>query len=346
MSSIPQTPLISIIVPCYNEERTIGLLLQAIYSQTIPKEQIEVLVADGLSTDHTRDVIRSFQDSHPELRIRILDNPRRIIPAALNLAIENSRGEFILRLDAHSAPYPDYVERCIQALQNGLGANVGGAWEIRPFGNQGNPPTAIARSIAAAASHPLGVGDAFYRYASKAQAVDTVPFGSFHRSLIDRIGGFDETLETNEDYEFNVRVLRSGGVVWLDPAIRSIYYARPDLKALAKQYWRYGFWKSRMLRRYASTLRWRQALPPAFVSCLLILAILSPWSLMARWLLILQIVVYTTILFLAAIPVAVTNRNPYLLFGLPISITIMHLCWGTGLLAGLLTPVRKQESQR
>lgn len=345
MSELPLSPKISIIVPCYNEERTIGLLLKAILSQTVPSEQLEVIIADGLSTDRTREVIQAFQDSHPALTIQIIDNPRRIIPAALNLAIQASHGDTIIRLDAHCMPYSDYIERCLQALQTGKGDNVGGVWEIRAFENEGQPPSAIARSIAVAAAHPLGVGDAYYRYATHPQSVDTVPFGSFKRSLIESIGAFDETLLANEDYEFNVRVRQSGGTVWLDPAIRSIYFARPDLIALAKQYWRYGFWKAHMLRRYANTLRWRQALPPAFVSSLIILSILSPWSSLARGLLGIQVAVYITILFLATIPIAIKKKDPFLLLGLPLSIITMHLCWGSGLLAGLLTPVRNREKQ-
>ena len=127
----------------------------------------------------------------------------------------------------------------------------------------------MAQSIAAAASHPLGVGDALYRHASKASQVDTVPFGAFKRELLALVGFFDESLLTNEDYEFNTRIRKSGGTIWLDPAIRSVYFARPTLAALARQYSRYGFWKWRMLRRYPETLRWRQGLPPLFVLSLL-----------------------------------------------------------------------------
>lgn len=334
--------MISIIVPCFNEERTIGLLLEAIAQQTIPLEQMEVVIADGLSTDRTREVIQEFQRAHPALAISLVDNPRRIIPAAINTAIRHSRGETLLRLDAHCTPYPDYVERCQAALEAGRGANVGGVWEIRPFAAPGKPPSAMARSIAIAAAHPLGVGDAFYRYATHAQAVDTVPFGAFRRSLVERIGGFDETLLTNEDYEFNVRVKQSGGVVWLDPEIRSVYFARPTLASLMKQYWRYGFWKAQMLRRYARTLRWRQALPPAFVASLVVLGLLSFWLPWARLLLLLQTSAYFLILLAVSIPLALSKKDLYLCLGLPLAIATMHLSWGAGNLAGLFNPGRKQ----
>ena len=226
---------ISIIVPCYNEEKTILLLLNAILDQTYPIEQMEVVIADGLSSDNTRANINGFQAAHPVLVIRVVDNPERSIPSGLNKAIRAAKGELIIRLDAHSIPAPDYVERCQSALRLGLGDSVGGVWDIRPLDQSWQ-----SRAIALAASHPLGVGDAHYRYSSTAQVVDTVPFGAFHRSWVDRIGYFDETLLTNEDYEFNVRLRKAGGRIWLDPSIRSVYFARSNLTELANQYWRYG----------------------------------------------------------------------------------------------------------
>jgi glycosyltransferase involved in cell wall biosynthesis len=272
-------PKVSIIVPCYNEQSTIRLLLEALCEQTYPRSDMEVIVADGLSTDGTREVIAAFQKDVPDLSVRIVENPNRYIPSALNRAIEAARGEIIVRFDGHSKPYPDYVENCIAAHRAGLGDNVGGVWEIRPGAD-----TWIAKSIAVAAAHPLGVGDALYRHAKQAAEVDTVPFGSFRRTLIERLGFFDESLLTNEDYELNARIRKSGGKIWLDPSIRSVYFARATLWQLLRQYWRYGFWKWRMLRRYPDTLRWRQALPPLFVLSLVGLILLS-FILIARILL-------------------------------------------------------------
>ncbi|HSV85120.1 MAG TPA: glycosyltransferase, partial [Levilinea sp.] len=186
--------LVSIIIPCYNEQATISLLLDAIYAQTYPRASMEVVIADGMSTDQTRTVIQNFHNSHADLVVRVVDNPRRIIPAALNCALNVAGGEYILRLDAHSAPTRHYVERSIAALEANKGDNVGGLWQIQP-GNEGW----VAKAIAAAAGHPLGVGDARYRYSNQPGIVDTVPFGAFRRDLIDRIGRYDENLLTNED---------------------------------------------------------------------------------------------------------------------------------------------------
>jgi glycosyltransferase involved in cell wall biosynthesis len=329
---------VSIIVPCYNEQSTIRLLLDALREQTFSHADMEVVIADGLSTDNTREEIAAFQRNHPGMDVHIVDNALRSIPAAVNRAIESSRGEIVLRLDAHSRPYPDYVERCVTALKENRGDNVGGVWEIHP-----GTDTWIARSIAVAAAHPLGVGDALYRHAKFAAEVDTVPFGSFKRALIERIGYFDETLLTNEDYEFNTRIRKMGGKIWLDPSIRSIYFARSTLQELARQYWRYGYWKLRMLRRYPDTLRWRQALPPLFVLSLIVLALIAlfvPWG---GRLLAGEILVYLFILFVAGAWSALRKQSPYLAVGLPLAISVMHISWGSGFLWSML-PLRKNKN--
>ena len=326
-------PKVSIIVPCYNEQSTIRLLLEALCEQTYPRAEMEVIVADGLSTDGTRDAIHAFQKDVPEMSVRVVENVKRSIPAALNRAIEVSGGEIILRLDGHSKPYPDYIANCITAHQAGRGDNVGGVWEIRP-----GAKTWIASSIAVAAAHPLGVGDALYRHTKYAAEVDTVPFGSFRRALVEQIGFFDESLLTNEDYEFNARIRKSGGKIWLDPSIRSVYFARSTLLELIRQYWRYGFWKWRMLRRYPDTLRWRQALPPLFVLsvvCLFLLSIIVPF---AGILLAVEILLYISIMIFAGLLAALRHQKAYLILGLPLGIFAMHVAWGSGFLWSTLTP--------
>ncbi len=324
-------PFVSIIVPCYNEEATIRHLLEALSAQTYARDLMEVVISDGLSTDHTLEVIAAFQQECPDLQVLVEKNPARTIPSGLNQAIRLARGEVLIRMDAHSMPIPEYIEGCVAALEAGKGDNVGGVWDIRP-----GAATWVAESISIAAAHPLGVGDAMYRLKAQAGAVDTVPFGSFRRSLIEKIGPFDETLLTNEDYEFNTRIRHAGGVVWLEPSIRSVYFARPTLSQLAKQYWRYGFWKWRMLRRYPSTLRWRQALPPLFVLILAVLFVLSLGIGIARILLFIQVLTYLTVLGLVGLISAIEKQKPYLLVGLPLSIATMHLAWGAGFLWSIL----------
>ena len=324
---------VSIIVPCYNEQATIHLLLEALYRQTYPHQALEVVIADGGSTDGTQSVIKDWQSRHPDLTIKLIENSKRTIPSALNAAIAASSGEVIVRLDAHSEPDREYVDRAVTALIAGLGENVGGVWDIRPSRDHW-----MAQSIAVAAAHPIGVGDARYRYSDQAGAVDTVPFGAFHRHLLDRVGMFDETLLSNEDYEFNTRIRRSGGKIWFDPQIRSVYYARGDLASLAKQYWRYGFWKWQMLRRYPGTIRWRQALPPLFMSTLVVLTLLTLFITWMGWVLIAILGFYIGVLLVASLQLAIKHRYFAILAGVPLAIATMHFSWGAGFLWSILHP--------
>jgi len=323
--------LVSIIIPCYNEQKRIHTLLAAIYAQTYPRDSIEVVIADGNSTDNTRAIIEGFTLTCPDLSIHLIDNPKRTIPSGLNKGIKASHGDIIIRIDAHSQPYPDYVERCVDALVSGLAENVGGVWEIQP-GDQ----TWMAHSIARAAALPIAVGDAMYRHATKPAYVETVPFGAFKREMLALVGFYDETLLTNEDYEFNSRILQSGGRIWLDPKIRSQYFARSTLAELSMQYWRYGFWKWKMLRRYPKTLRWRQALPPLFVLSLL-LTIVAAIFYHQLWIIPLgELIIYYLILMVVSFQTSLQKKNWKLFFGIPPAIITMHFSWGLGLLWSII----------
>lgn len=326
-----EAPTVSVIVPCRNEALRIGGLLAALAAQRYDLARVEIIIADGGSTDGTHRAIDVACAQYPMLDIQVLDNPNTSIPAALNLALAAARGTYIVRMDAHSAPHPEYLARCISLLEAGRGANVGGVWQIAP-----GAETLIARGIAAAAGSPLAVGDAKYRYTSQAGPVDTVPFGAFRRDLALRLAGYDETLLANEDYEFNVRIRWNGGTIWLDPQIRATYYARPTLRALARQYWRYGFWKQHMLRRNPETLRPRQVAAPTLVATLSVLSLLAPFARIARWLLALVLALYAGLLALAAGGAARKERKPALLVVVPPAVATMHLAWGSGFLAGML----------
>ncbi len=303
------------------------MLLDAVLEQTYPRSNMEMVIADGLSEDRTREIISDFRRAHPDLAVSVQDNPGRTIPTGLNLAGAASRGEVIVRLDAHCIPIPEYVERCVDALEAGKGSVVGGVWIIQP-GGRGFVPAGIAR----AAAHPLGVGDAMYRLHATEGPVDTVPFGAFRRRLFDELGGFDRNLLTNEDYEFNARVRQRGGVVWLDPRIQSTYIARASLPALARQYWRYGFWKLKMLRRHPGSIRWRQALPPLFVLSLLVVAVLSFFLPLARLILLAEVATYVIVLLAAGLEAAIRLHMPSLIAGLGLAIATMHIAWGSGFL--------------
>lgn len=331
------TPEVSIIIPCLNEEKTITELLTAILHQTFPIEKLEVLISDGISVDNTRKRIEDFRKAHTELKIRVLDNPTRTIPAGLNLAIRSAAGNIISRMDAHAIPAADYVERSVTALKAGLGDNIGGVIDVRPGAD-----TWIARGISVATAHPLGVGDAKYRWTTKAGEADTVAFGTLFRSKFQEIGLFNEELKANEDYEFNARLRTIGGKIWIDPAIRAVYYSRATLPGLAKQYFTYGFWKFRMLQKNPNTLRWRQALPPIFVLGILMLLLLSGFISLARILFIISLGFYFIILLAASSVVAVKRKDLTILFSIPLAILTMHFSWGSGFWWSLLN--RKKQS--
>lgn len=333
-------PPVSIIVPCRNEEERIQGLLEGILEQTYPHGAMEVIIADGASEDRTLERIEEFRE-RADFRLRVVENPERSIPAGLNRALAAATGEIVVRLDAHSVPAPDYVARCVEALEEGRGDNVGGVWDVQPGG-----PGPVARAIAAAASHPLGAGDARYRVGGRAGVVDTVPFGAFQRETLERLGGFDSRLLANEDYELNLRLRQSGGSVWLDPRIRSTYFARPTLAALARQYWRYGSWKAEVVRRHPGSLRWRQGLPPLFVAALAATsaaAVLIPklWVLPA-----LMLGGYLLVLATGGIHAAWRRRDAGVLPFFPPAVAVMHLAWGAGFLWGAVRSVVREAVRR
>jgi succinoglycan biosynthesis protein ExoA len=334
-----QNILVSVIIPCYNEEKTIAKVLQALSDQTFPIINLEVLIADGLSEDLTRKEIDQFCQMHPDLQVRVLDNTKKTIPSGVNLAIQAAVGAYIIRMDAHSEPNESYIQKTVELLEAGKADNVGGVWKIQPSAR-----TWVAESIAAAASHPFGVGDAFYRFATTGRYVDTVPFGGIKKELIQKIGLFDETLLSNEDYEFNTRILAKGGKIWLDPEIQSNYYARENFKQLAAQYWRYGYWKFQMLKRYPDSLKLRQALPPVFVLSLLGLGLLSLFWLPARWLLGAELLLYFLVLLGGSMKEVLKRKRGFLLFGMPLAIFIMHTVWGSGFLFSVLTSFSRRTT--
>jgi cellulose synthase/poly-beta-1,6-N-acetylglucosamine synthase-like glycosyltransferase len=333
------TELVSVIIPCYNEEDTIVMLLEALATQDFPLDKIEIVVADGMSEDRTRMFIAEFENHHPGMNIRIIDNRKRNISAGLNTAIKYSNGEYIIRLDAHSIPRPDYIRNCIQLLQDERFANVGGVWEIKP--GQSN---CAARGIAAAASHALGAGGVRYRVGGSAGPVDTVPFGAFRRSWIERVGKFNETLLTNEDYEFNVRLRNAGGVIYFDPKIKSIYLARSNFPDLARQYWRYGYWKAQMLMNNPGSVRIRQLIPPVFVLSMLVLVMLLPITRLAFILLCTLLSAYVALLSLSTFVEVFVSKDIGLVLSFPLAIVTIHLTWGSAFLMGIFDSIFKRAN--
>ena len=243
---------VSVIIPCYNEERFIGNALEQL-SHQFESDRYEIIVIDGMSDDNSRAVIEDFRKRRPDVSVSLVENPARNIPTAVTLGIAAASGNVIARMDAHAAPSAGYIRRCVEVLRTGNAGVVGMPCMVRAGAD-----TLIARGIAAAVSHPFGIGDAKYRLGAGGppqESVDTVAFACFRKSLWQELGGYNESLHTNEDYDFNYRVRRSGRDVVLDRAGHCDYFARTTLKALAAQYLRYGGWKAEMIRLHPASIR-------------------------------------------------------------------------------------------
>ena len=328
---------VSVVIPVLNEECTIVPLLRALRRQTYPVGLMQVVIADGGSQDATREMIRGYAARHPELAILLEENASGSVPAGLNVAVSRSSGEIVVRFDGHSEPFPDYIERCVAALTAGLGDNVGGRWKVMPS-RRGAVPAAIAF----AAVHTLGAGDARYRTGGQAGPVDTVPFGAYRRSTFEAVGPYDETLLANEDYEWNVRLRASGGCVWFDGEIQCVYRPRETYRALGRQYFRYGFWKFRMLLGAPESLRLRQAAPPAALVLAATLGVACRRRPVALVALGPMAGAYTAALVRAGLAASQGTGHRQLAASVPVALAVMHLSWATGFLSsGVVETVRR-----
>ena len=317
--------MVTVVVPMRNEELYIAKCLRSIAEQDYPKDGLEVLVVDGLSDDRSREIVEEFRQEHPF--IRLLDNPRRIIPAAMNIGIKEAEGEVIIRVDGHCRLAPDYISQCVRYLEERGAACVGG-----PIESIGQTP--MARTISLAMSSPFGVGDAYFRYSQKERYVDTLAFGAYRRQVFDQIGLFNEALTRNEDYDLNYRLRQVGGKIFLTPAIKSFYYTRSTLGQLWAQYFWYGFWKVQMLRKHPRSVRVRQLVPPLFVLILLLSGALSAISSLAAWVFALVVASYLSLSLAFSFSIAARKGWRYLPI-LPVIFACLHLSWGLGFLYSL-----------
>lgn len=324
-------PSVSLVIPCYNEERFIATVLENLLPQ-YPLSRFEIIVIDGMSEDGTRETVERFIAQHTEARVRLIDNPERNIPAALNLGIKAAEGEIIVRMDAHSVPSANYVRRAVEVLETRDAQVVGMPWRIAA-----GAQTPVARAIALAVAHPFGIGDAKYRTTNvQTQYVDTVPFGIFRKSLWMQLGGFNEELLANEDYDFYYRVRRDGGRILLDTDAHCTYFARPTLKELARQYVRYGGWKAQMVKLHPSSIKLRQVVAPAFVLALSGFGMLGLlWR--PAWLALLFILAaYSTLALWFGFRAATKRDEPALSPLIALVFFVVHVAWGGSFLRGLV----------
>ncbi|MCK9422557.1 MAG: glycosyltransferase family 2 protein [Bacteroidales bacterium] len=332
-------PFVTIIVPCFNEEKYIRSLLDNILEQDYPSDRYEVFVIDGMSIDHTREIIEEY--SMRQSAIRLLLNEKRFVPFALNLGIRQSKGEVIIRLDAHSRYPANYISRLVGYLFELNADNVGGVWDTKPANDSPK-----ATSIAIALSSVFGVGDSHYRLGVKeVRKVDTVPFGCFRKDLFDRIGLFDEELLRNQDDELNARIIENGGTIYLIPDIIITYYARPDIGALTRMFYQYAFFKPLVNRKLKKPATVRQFIPPLFVLFLFfgwMVIFISPGFLTFF---LIGIGLYLLFNIFFTFKSIWENGKKYLLLYLPWIFFFQHMAYGLGYIVGIINFVFIKKSQ-
>ncbi|MBZ5570908.1 MAG: glycosyltransferase family 2 protein [Acidobacteriia bacterium] len=326
---------VTVIVPMRNEERCIERCLKSILVNDFPKDQWEILVADGMSTDHSRPIVAGLILSFP--RIRMIDNPAKITSSGLNNGILQARGDVIIIMGAHSE-YPDnYITTCMRELEKTQADVVGGRLNTQPGAD-----TLVARTIALMSQHPFGVGPSAFRTGNVGKWVDTVPYGAYKREVFQRAGLFNEELARNQDYEFNARVRKAGGRLFLSPALEVAYYNVPNAKRLAVQAFNNGFWLPRMWYACPASICIRHSLPLIFTVALLGGAVLSLFTSAGLVLLAVLLLAYGLAAGTAAMGIALHEGKQYffLLLGL---FFIHHFIYGLGSLAGFFTVLPRRS---
>lgn len=323
-----ELPRVSIVLPCRNEAKYIARCLDTLLATTYPHDRLELLVMDGASEDKTREIVLQYAERYPW--IRLLDNPRRIVPAALNAGIRAATGELVVRVDAHALYPPDYLRRLVDALIANGADNVGGPVIVLPARR-----TATGRAIAIALAHPFGVGNSWFRIGSaQPRWVDTVAYGCWRRDLFDKVGLFDEELVRDQDEEFNYRTTAQGGRVLLVPEAVSYYYARPSPRLAGRMLYQYGYFKPLVALKVGRIATVRQLAPPLFVLALILGAALAPFSFVARMVWLGMLLSYGAALLTcmaSAVRAHGLRAAAALLFVFP----VLHVSYGWGYLHGL-----------
>jgi glycosyltransferase involved in cell wall biosynthesis len=318
--------LITIILPIRNEAKYIKQTLEPILYQKDIEQEIEILIVDGMSTDDTRNIITKYQKGHPN--IHLIDNPEKIVSTGFNRALNESKGDIIIRVDGHCEIAPDYIQKCLECLEKINADCVGGATEHVASG-------LVGKSIKMAQSSFFGVGGvSFRKKVEKGKYVDTLAFGAYKREVFNQLGGYDEELVRNQDDEFNFRMIQNDGKIWLDPFIKSTYTQRNSFMGLFKQYFQYGFYKVRVVQKRRGIASWRHVVPGLFVLGLLTsLSIFIIYGnnipILSLWLPYLSFSISATILELIKTP-----SNFISVMMLPLTFYILHISYGSGFLLG------------
>lgn len=324
-------PRVSVVIPCLNEGQTIGWCLDSILASDYSQEQLEIIVADGGSTDGTREIVQAYASRSP--CIRLVDNPRRSIPTGLNAGIRAASGDVIARMDAHSSCEPGYLRACVGYLRTTEADSVGGR-----IVTVGRADSRVGRAIAAAMATPFGVGSSMFRVAQGGEPVwaESVPFACYRRSVFDRVGLFNELLLRSEDVEHQQRMRAAGCRTLLVPALLSYYYARSNLRSVIRHAYDNGRWAilpTRYTRSVVVSLR--HLVPLFFVAALVSLSLLAIRLPTAGYLLAAMLGVYGMASIVSSVAVAWRRREPALLVFLPVVFVVLHVSYGLGSLVAL-----------
>lgn len=316
--------IVSVVMPIYNEEKHIGKCIDSLLLQDYPVDKMEWIFVDGCSKDKTIEILKEYQRKYPEL-IKIFNNPQKIVPYAMNIGIEASRGKYIVRLDAHADYANDYISKCIYYLENTDAENVGGVAETKSNGFMGN---AIAKML----SSKFGVGNSQFRTNGESGYVDTVPFGAFKREVFSKYGGYDERLVRNQDNEMNFRIRKNGGKVYLANDIHLSYYCRDSIKGISSMARKNGMWNIITMKLCPGSMGMRHFIPFLFVVSLLGLSLLGILHSIFWMLLGLEVVAYSALNVFFSIKQATSIKE---FFALIVLFPIFHIAYGIGSLIGI-----------
>lgn len=307
------SPFVSIIIPCRDEEKFIRECLDSIAKQDYLKEKMEVLVVDGMSEDRTREIIKNYLEKHSS--IKLLNNPRKFTNFAFNTGIQEARGKIIMLMGAHATYKKDYISKCVKYLNKYNADNVGGVIKTLPINN-----TVIAKAITIVLSHPFGAGGSYFRISTKeSKEVDTVFGGCYKREVFDKIGLFNKNLIRSQDIEFNLRLKRAGGKILLVPDIVSYYYPKSNLKDFFLQNLKTGFWVTYSVKFTKTPLKLRHYLPLIFILTLP----LSIWP-------------YISISLFFSVQIAIKEKDFRLFFITPLTFMARHFGYGLGSVWGII----------
>ena len=340
MTKAEALPFVTVVVPCRNEEKHIARCLESILANDYPKERMEILVLDGMSEDRTREIVAGYSERYA--LVRLVDNPKKHIPVAMNIGIREARGERILKMDAHSTYQAEYISRCVQ-YQDLYGAeNAGGVWKMVPGAD-----TATARAIVLGLGSRFGSGNANVKVGvDKPTWSDTTAFGCFKKELFDRIGMYDEKLLSSSDLDLNQRISAAGGGILVAPDVVVNYVADADLRALRRHVFADGVWISYVMKFGKRAWSWRHWVPAAFVMGLAGAFALGAVNRGFLWLGLGVAAMYAAVSVGVSLQIAVREREARYAVLLPIVFAVRHFVHGMGTLFGLLLVIVPGEHWR